>query len=528
MTTTLSRRDPSEIDDSMRAARAAAPAPAVEPFVDAGDLVSRAATNTLVQLIAPALRVVLGIVLVAMLSRRLGVDGLGQYALVFSYVALFNIVFNDWGLNTIVLREISQRPEDSASVVASATALQTVISCVSYLLMIAGLLFLGFPTPVKHAAMLFGLTLFAGPVSVIALPLQAQLRLGELVLPSVAQALLGFALAIAALAMGGALVALAAASLAATGVQSIWVARLTWQSGRPWRGAFGSASLRRWRSLAAEAWPVGVASTLKMGWQQAPVLILGAVSIGATGVLHAANRIPQQLIVLPLAMNATMFPVLARSWRNDRERFARQLDGLVGGSLLVVVPAVVFGVASAAPLMRLLLGPDFSSAATPYALLLVCTGLLFPLVFLAEALNAAGYQRLNLLVLVALTPPMTALVLVLAPRLGATGVAIALTAGYAAYLAAVVVAASVRLGRAAPLSALVAATLAAAAGALAVGLSSGAGSVVSGLVGAAAAAIAFTCARRDIAGAMLRLADVRRHIGVRSVVQEAPCGQRTS
>ena len=78
------------------------------------DLTSRAAANTLVQLVAPALRVVLGIVLVAVLSRRLGIDGLGEYALVFTYVALFNVVFNDWGLSTIVLREISRRPEDSA------------------------------------------------------------------------------------------------------------------------------------------------------------------------------------------------------------------------------------------------------------------------------------------------------------------------------------------------------------------------------------------------------------------------------
>jgi O-antigen/teichoic acid export membrane protein len=267
---------------------------------------------------------------------------------------------------------------------------------------------------------------------------------------------------------------------------------------------------------------------LKVAWQQAPVLILGAYSLSATGLFHAANRIPQQLIVLPLALNATMFPLLARSWNENRSLFARQLDRLVGGSLFVVVPCVVFGVAIAGPLVRVLLGHEFSAAATPYALLLVTAGLLFPIIFLAEALNAAGYQRLNLLLLAALSAPVTGLVVILAPRGGTTGVAIALLAAYGSYLAALTGAACMRLGSAAPVSALAASLVAATAGALAVVLSSGAGSMPSGFIGAAAAAIAFACVRPDIAGAMVRLLGVRPGLTVHPVVQEAPYGQRTS
>ncbi len=492
------------------------------------DLTSRAAANTLAQLVAPALRVVLGLVLVAMLSRRLGVDGLGAYALVFTYVALFNVVFNDWGLSTIVLREISRRPDDSASLVASAAAFQTVISLASYLLMLAGLLFLGYSRAVTLASIVYGLTLFAGPVNVIALPLQAELRLSELVAPSAAQAALNFALSVAVLAAGGPLVALAAASLAAVAVQSVWVARLTRRFGRPWRAAFSAASLRRWRQLAFEAWPIGVASTLKMAWQQGPVMVLSAVSLGATGIFHAANRVPQQIVVLPLAMNATMFPLLARAWHGDRRRFALQLDRLVGGALFVVVPGAVFGVATAGVVVRLLLGPEFAAAATPYALLLVSAGLIFPIIFLAEALNAAGFQRLNLWILAALTPLMTALVLVLAPRDGATGAAAALCIGYGAYLAALTGGALARMGRAAPIGALGAGAGSAAAGALVVALLSGAGELVAGATGAIAAVITFGLLRREVVVATMRVAGLRRLTDGMTTLQEALHGQRAS
>jgi len=469
------------------------------------DLTDRAASNTLVQLVTPALRVILGVVLVALLSRYLGREGLGQYALIFSYVALFNIVFNDWGVSTIVLREISQRPHERASLLASAAALQTLISCGSYALMVSGLILLRYPNAMMQAAMLYGLTLFVGPINMIALPFQADLRLSELMAPSLAQTVLNFVLSVAALAVGGTLVTLAAASLIAIAVQYVWIGRLSWRFAHPWAGALGPDSRRRWRALALEAWPVGAASTLKIAWQQAPVLILGAYSLSATGLFHAANRIPQQLVLLPLAMNATMFPLLARWWKDDRSRFARQLDGLVGGSLFIVVPCVVFGVAASGPLLTLLLGAQFSAAATPYALLLVIAGLLFPTIFLAEALNAAGYQRLNLVLLVGITPLLTALVAVLAQRAGATGVAIALLVGHSSYLAALLAAAYVRLGRAAPVSALAASLLGALVGALAVAVIFRTGGIVPGSVGAAAAAISFACVRPDIPAAIVRV-----------------------
>lgn len=470
-------------------------APATTPETAQGDLGRRAVANTAVQFVAPALRLVLGLVLVAFLSRRLGRDGLGEYSLIFSYVALFNIVFNDWGLNTIVLREISRRSNERAGLIASAAALQAVISCGSYVLMLGGLLFLHYPDAVRHSAMLYGITLLFGPVSVLALPFQADLRLRALLAPSVAQAVLNFSLSVAVLAAGGPLIALAAASLLALVVQYAWTASL---SLRFIRGR-GGLSRPRWRPLIGEAWPIGAASTLKMAWQQAPLLILGAYSLGAAGLFHAATRVPQQLLVLPLALNATMFPLLARSWVDDSRRFARQLDRLVGGTLFAVVPSTVFGVALARPFVRLLLGPDFSAAATPFALLLVSTGMLFPIVFLAEALNAAGAQRLNLLLLVILTPLVTALVVLLAPRAGASGVASALLVSYASYLAALLAAARWRLGSAAPVSACSAAALAAAAGAAALLLSSAAGSVISGAAGASAAAVLFACVRPDIA-----------------------------
>jgi O-antigen/teichoic acid export membrane protein len=274
---------------------------------------------------------------------------------------------------------------------------------------------------------------------------------------------------------------------------------------------------RRWWALVREAWPIGIASTFKMVWQQGPILLLGAFSLSATGLFNAANRVPQQLMLVPLALNTTMFPLLARSWVSDRLRFARQLDRLVGGSLFIIVPAVIFGIAVADPFVRLLFGPEFAGATVPFAMLLAATGLIFPIVFLAEALNAARHQRLNLVIMMALTPILTVLLFVLVPQRGASGAALALMVCYATYLVALLAAARWRLGRAAPVRALASAGLAAALGGAALFISSPIGPLASGAVGAAVAVVAFGLVWPSIVGEYIRfLAEWRRPAVVES------------
>jgi len=483
------------------------------------ELSQRVVGNTLVQFVPSALRLVLGISLAAVLSRYLGVEGLGEYALLFTYVAIFNIVFNDWGLGTILVRELSQRPDERRALLASATALQLLVSCASYGLLLATLAVLHYSQGFKSAVMLYGLTLLLGPAQVLALPFQADLRLVRLLAPSALQVVLNFTLSIAVVLLGGPLFALAGASLVAVAVQCVWSGYLGWREAGLALAAFTSAMWRRWWPLVRESWPIGVASTFKMAWQQGPVLVLGAFSLSATGLFNAANRVPQQIVLVPLALNTTTFPLLARWWVSDRVRFARQLDRLVGGSLFVAIPAVIFGIAVAGPFVRLLFGPEFAGASVPFAMLLAAAGLLFPIVFVAEALNAAGYQRLNLVITAALSPLLTALLFVLVPRGGASGAASALLVCYAGYIAALLGAARWRLGPAAPVRALASAGVAAALGGAALMISSPVGPVGAGTVGALVATAAFALAWPPLVNEYIPVLAARR---CRAVVTSSP------
>lgn len=411
----------------------------VEPALSRGRILS----NTGIQFIAPMVKMLLGLALSAALSRYLGVSGLGLYALVFAYVAVFGGIFADWGIGTVCLREMSRRPAERASLIAGSVTLQALIALGSYSAMLASLLLLRYPGEVTTSVALYGLTVLLTPLDILALPFQADLRLSRLLPPSVLGTALNFVLMLAVIAGRGPLVALVGASLVSLTVQYAWTARLS----LPLLGVPLRPTRAHWGFLLREAWPLAISTTLATALQQGPILALSLVSLEATGLFNAASRIPQQLLLLPLAVRATTFPLLSASWVSDRAQFRKRLARLVRLAFLISVPVALVGIAFAHPLMHVLFGAAFDAAALPFGLLLAMFAVMFPGILLGEALIAAGFQRLSLLIQGASLPLLLALLLLLVPAHGAAGAALALLCTYAALVASTFIVARSKLSR---------------------------------------------------------------------------------
>ena len=453
----------------------------------AGVRLSPLVTNTMVQFVNPALRIGLGLVLAAALSRFLGVAGFGQYALVFAYVATFSGVLSDWGLGTICLRELSRSPQRRVSLIAGAASLQALIAAASYLVMLGSLLVVHYPPAVTVAVALYGLTVLLTPLDLLALPFQADLRLHRLLTPSVLGTLLNFGLVMGAIGLGGGLVLLVVSSLLSLCVQYAWTAALSLRT----LGVLVRPTSAHWRLLLGESWPLALTTAVSTLLQQAPLLALSLVSLSAVGLFNAAARIPQQLLLLPLAVRVTVFPLLSAAWVADRRRFLLQLDRLLQLSLLVSVPGAILGIGMAPLLVVLIFGPAFHGAVVPFALLMGVFAVLFPGILLGEALIAAGYQRWSLAIQAASLPLLLLLLIILIPA-GAAGSALALLLCYGAIVAAVSLVAWRKLGLVSLGPSLARAVVAMGLGLLALWAALGTGSIVASIVGAVVAMAALT------------------------------------
>ena len=367
--------------------------------------------------------------------------GFGEYALVFASVGAFNRVFNDAGLGTILLREISQRPEQRAALLTSAAALQACLAVTTYALMLVTLRLLDYPEPVKQAAAVFGLSILLTPLDLLALPFQADLRLSKLVPPSLFGLSINFGLTLAVIALHGPLLLLIAAALAALVVQAAWTAHLSLQVIR----FEATGATQRWREFLAEAWPLWLGTIGSALFLQAPLLVLSMFSLESVGLYNAANKVPQQLLILPLAVRNSTLPTLARAWIEDRARFGWILDRMVRGMLLLLVPIVMGIVGLSAPIVELFFGPQFAAAVPPLVVLAGVLAVLCPSTLVGEAFIATGRQRLNLAIQTATAPVLLLSLWVLVPIAGATGAAVAVLVGYVAVLIGTFGAAAVAL-----------------------------------------------------------------------------------
>ena len=199
-----------------------------------------------------------------------------------------------------------------------------------------------------------------------------------------------------------------------------------------------SGSMRTARDDAAEVrllWrhslPLAAAGSLGLIGARVDVWLLGAFgSLGDVGAFSVAAKVCEAFLVIPASVSAAMLPVLAAQWRDERPSFARTLavssrvHGLAGAVMLVLVSlAAAWALPTLFPAT-----PGLPTVATVVAVSSLLIFLNQPPI---DALIAAGRsQRVMGIAATALTGMVVA-DLVLIPRFGATGAAVAAVIGHA-------------------------------------------------------------------------------------------------
>src|SRR3989337_3717734 len=114
--------------------------------------------NTGVQMAAHGISTAIGLATMFVLSRYLGVEGFGQYNYIFAFFYLF-ITINDFGVNTIVVREISKQRERAGEIIGAMLSFKVLLAAISILVAWAVIWLMKFPEGLRNALYLFALIL---------------------------------------------------------------------------------------------------------------------------------------------------------------------------------------------------------------------------------------------------------------------------------------------------------------------------------------------------------------------------------
>jgi O-antigen/teichoic acid export membrane protein len=315
---------------------------------------ARLSHNALWLMLGRVLAQALAVLATALMARRFGADGFGQFAWVGALVFVAN-VFTTFGTDSLLIREIARTRRTDGALLPGALWLQGALSALC--IVPAAVYAVWQPSPVSYMLALYSLSLLPlAPYSVVSAVLRGQERMDRFMLLSVAGALAQAAAALwayaaqldllglfALLLIGQMLIALVAASL--TGFAA--------PSARMFRVAPGVMA-----GIARAALPFAMLAALGILYQRAGVLVLPALSgDDVTGLFAADARIVEALKIVPQALLGALFPRWAGGGESPR----------AGTPLLLMLgysaAAAALCTLVAQPLVELLYGDRFAAAA---------------------------------------------------------------------------------------------------------------------------------------------------------------------
>ncbi len=329
-------------------------------------------------LIAQLLAKVLNFVFFLLLARWLSVEHFGLLTYAVTLAVLADILA-DLGMTRVLLRDASRRPAVAARRLGRLIPLKAALGAVIYAILL-GIVFLraadgplvGIFLVISVAMLTIGAALLTEQV------LHARGIFAWSAVAHIALALTQLGLAALAHALGGGVVAIAAAMAAGNTVFLAVVMLGLLRTGVRLRL---SARVRVWPLLLRRAAPFAVVSVLTLVILKTEFLVLGKLGNPIQlGYFGAASRIYEAALMVPLTLCAVLTPRLVHAEAHDRGA----LSDLYAMSLRLILSLcgalAVLGVPAAVPLVDLMLPSEYAVAAP--VLKLLCLALVPVSVFL--------------------------------------------------------------------------------------------------------------------------------------------------
>lgn len=279
------------------------------------------------------LGILLSLIAVPLMISHFGIAGYGRYVTV---IVLTTIVggLTEGGLNAVALREYTTMSGvERDRVMRDALAIRLVLTTGGVAAAIGFAALAGYGSTLVLGTALAGVGLLIQLVqSLLAVALQGELRFGWASAIDLLRQLVNVMLLVGLVLAGAGLATLLAATIPAAAV-SLVVTVVLVRGKMPLRPTFAPG---RWWRLIRDSIPWAAVAALNVVYFRLAVILMSvAASALQAGYFATSFRIVEVLIGVPGLAVSAAFPILTRSLRDDRDRFAYAAGRLFDLSLVV-------------------------------------------------------------------------------------------------------------------------------------------------------------------------------------------------
>lgn len=383
-------------------------------------------------------------VVVVHLSRYLSKDQFGTYSQVFVFIS-FCFVFAAFGMDRIIVREISRTPDRIGSIIGSALLVKgilavTVVGLANLFLFFADD-WLNYSSQLCILIRIASIGVLLSVFSVFGAVLHSRLELRRQSVATVVARFLGAGAIITLVVVDARLVWFVVAGLllgvpgALIGLpEAILLYIFYRKTGRD--RAQQAAPLRidgrTCKALAKEAAPIAASDLFIMTYARLDQIMLQSIlgSESLVGIYSFATRFAEVLRIIPLAFVASIFPQLCRAYRNRDGSFEEAYRRSFKYMNVVCIPAACASILLSKSVIEAASG-KYLAAAPILTVLLFAEIFVFLGIINNRLLVSSGRQTLDLLFTGSSAALNVILNLILIPRLDMMGAAVASLVAYA-------------------------------------------------------------------------------------------------
>ncbi len=352
--------------------------------------------NTLFLSVAKVANPLFSMILVLILSRNLGVRGLGMYTTVLTIFTFFNIL-SVLGLNELIVREVAEDRSRVGEVVSNALFLGILSSVFFSAAMVLTAKFLRYPSEIINSVRVMGAALIFYTVSSYS---QAFLQSFEkmeycsflLIAETVWKVLWGTIILKAGYSVFWVIVAVASAHLVSMIMGLIFVHRHISRLKFKIDFKFIRSLLRQVPTFFS------LCIVVMIYWNMDVLMLSKMRGMVEVGYYSAAYRILSIGKSLTNCYIVAVFPVISHLYINVRDRFSSSCIRSIKYLFVLTLPVAIVITLLSNPILSLLYGKVFVES-TRVLQVLIWTMVLFPIAnIMGNALIASHHQKIDLLV----------------------------------------------------------------------------------------------------------------------------------
>ena len=391
----------------------------------------RIAKNTFILIAVNLLLPVSSLATVVVVARCLGTEGLGRYSLVFSFFNVFSSI-SLLGLNAVITREGASVLERLPKLLSNAAILGTIASLL--LMVVMGTLgsWLGYDEATRVALVILSIAILPATIlKYFEATCIACERMEFIGLFTLSENILRIALSVVLLVLGHGISAIMIVAVGTRILACLVYMLFVHKLGLALRW---TPDLRVLRQLVFTAPTFTLISVFAVLYSKIDIFMLSKIGeMNDVGVYGAGYRILEIAMVLPASLCLSVYPGLARASSANPETVRLLGSETLRYLLVMTLPLAVGATLLAKPIMNLLYGEAFRPASVILTVL-VWTVIPYAWVrYYAYVLVAANRQKIDLCLNVIMAGVNIVLNLLLIPRYGSLGAALATTVSICVY-----------------------------------------------------------------------------------------------